>query len=353
MNKRVQIRNAFLVAAVIFLLLVGLFLFVSSYLTFHDKEMNKELEIPLEEESTSSEKSVQIINPDSNSRPIAVMINNHDTARPYHSGLQDAYVIYEMIAEGGYTRYMALFKDKATERIGSVRSSRPYFLDYALEHDAIYVHWGWSPQAESDIATLGISNINGLIYDGKYFYRDHTLGVPLEHTGFTSMSLIQNAIGRLQYRKTSTQKSLLDYSPTSLDYSTYPDVLAAMHIHIPYSSIVKTSYIYDPTNQVYLRYVNNEVHRDYVTKKPYTFKNIILYQVANMAIDSYGRQTLDNIKKGTGYYISLGMAVPITWEKSARGAQTIYRLTDGTPLQVNDGNTFIQIQPLNQKYEIS
>ena len=353
MNKGMQIRNVFLMSIVLFLLIVCIFHFVSYYLYFHEEKINEELELSLEEEQTPLEKKLQIMNPDSNSRPIAVMINNHDTARPYHSGLQDAYVIYEMIAEGGYTRNMALFKDKATERIGSVRSSRPYFLDYVLEHDAIYVHWGWSPQAESDIATLGIANINGLTYDGKYFYRDHTLGVPLEHTGFTSMSLIQNAIGRLKYRKTTTEKSLLGYSVASLDYSTYPSVLAATHIHIPYSSMVKTSYIYDSTTQVYFRYVNNEVHSDYVTKEPYTFKNIILYQVANKALDSYGRQTLDNINKGTGYYISLGMAVPITWEKSARGAQTIYRLTDGTPLQVNDGNTFIQIQPLSQQYEIS
>ena len=82
------------------------------------------------------------------------MINNLNEARPYQSGLQDAYIVYEMIVEGGITRMMALFKDQNTSRIGPVRSSRHYYLDYALENDAIYVHFGWSPQAQTDISRL-------------------------------------------------------------------------------------------------------------------------------------------------------------------------------------------------------
>ena len=113
------------------------------------------------------EKKLKIVDLSSNTRPYAVMINNHPSARQNHAGLQDAYLIYEMIVEGGMTRYMAVFKDKDTAKIGSVRSSRHYFLDYAMENDAMYVHWGWSPQAQSDISTYGINNINGLKYEGK------------------------------------------------------------------------------------------------------------------------------------------------------------------------------------------
>lgn len=112
---------------------------------------------------------MKIVDLSSNTRPYAVMINNHPSARQNHAGLQDAYLIYEMIVEGGMTRYMAVFKDKDTAKIGSVRSSRHYFLDYAMENDAMYVHWGWSPQAQSDISTYGINNINGLTYEGNTF----------------------------------------------------------------------------------------------------------------------------------------------------------------------------------------
>src|SRR5574344_6112 len=122
---------------------------------------------------------VTIVNEKSNSRPIAVMINNHPDARVNHAGLQDAYMVYEIIVEGGLTRYMALFKDAQTARIGSVRSSRHYFLDYAMENDAIYTHFGWSPYAESDIYKYGINNINGMV-DGDAFWRDYSLNVDLE-----------------------------------------------------------------------------------------------------------------------------------------------------------------------------
>ena len=85
---------------------------------------------------------LKIVDEDSKTRPIAVMINNNHQAWP-HAGLADAYITYEIIAEGGITRMMAVFKDKDTAKIGSVRSARPYYLDYALENDAIYVHYGW------------------------------------------------------------------------------------------------------------------------------------------------------------------------------------------------------------------
>ena len=97
-------------------------------------------------------------------------------------------------------------------------------------------------------------------------------------------------------------------------------------------------------------------HTDYVTKEQYTFKNIITYQVRNFDLNDgsgKGTQDLDNIGSGEGYYISEGYAVPITWEKTSRSAQTIYKFKDGTPLKVNDGNTFIQIQPSGMNLTIS
>ena len=97
-------------------------------------------------------------------------------------------------------------------------------------------------------------------------------------------------------------------------------------------------------------------HTDYVTKEQYTFKNIITYQVDNYTLndgENKGRQELENIGSGTGYFISGGYAVPITWEKSSRSSQTKYYYESGEELIVNDGNTFIQIQPEGQKLEIS
>ena len=103
-----------------------------------------------------------------NDRPFAVMIDNHSDAWP-QAGLKDAYMIYEIIAEGGETRLMALFKGVDVKKIGPVRSARHYFIDYAMENDAIYTHFGQSPQAQSDIKKFSINDINGIEEDGTTF----------------------------------------------------------------------------------------------------------------------------------------------------------------------------------------
>lgn len=297
---------------------------------------------------------LKIMDIDSKSRSYAVMINNHSQARAHHAGLQDAYLIYEIIVEGGLTRYMALFKDQETAKIGSIRSSRHYFLDYAMENDAIYVHWGWSPQAQGDISTYKINNINGLTGEGTYFYRDKTLNVSREHTGFTTMEMLKKAANKYGYRTTSDAKPLLNYQIEELNVDDFNDKIPANTVSIKYSSSITDKYVYDTENKVYKRYVNNKEHVDDITKKQYTFKNIITYQVSNSTIsgDDKGRQTLNNIGKGTGYYITGGYAVKINWEKTARDSKTVYTYLDGTPLKVNDGNTFIQIQPKNQTLKI-
>ena len=305
-------------------------------------------------EQVTNKSKIKIIDENSNSRPYAVMINNHPSARAHHAGLQDAYEIYEMIVEGGMTRYLALFKDQSTAKIGSVRSARPYYLDYVLENDAIYVHWGWSPQAESDISTLGINNINGLTWEGTYFYRDLSLNVSLEHTGFTTMEMLKNATTKLNYRSTTNQKALLNYTADPVDLSSKENSEEAKTVVITYSNSVTDKYIYDSDNGYYLRFVNNKEHVDDITKNQYHFKNIITYQVDNDTItaDEKGRQTLYNTGTGEGYYITNGYAVKIKWSKTSRDAQTKYTYLDGTEIDVSDGNTFIQIQPKGEELSI-
>ncbi len=307
------------------------------------------------DDSKEEVKKIQIVDEDSKSRPIAVMINNIGTARKYHAGLQDAYMVYEMIVEGGLTRLMAVYKDADTARIGSIRSARHYYLDYALENDAIYVHWGYSEYAQNDITKLKVNNLNGLVYGDKYFWRDKDLPVSSEHTAYTSMELIKKGIKKLGYRTETNKGTLLKYSADNIDLKNMEGAIPASTVSIPYSSSVTTEYVYDSENQVYKRSVNKTAHTDYETKKQYTAKNIITYQVDNYTIDgdAKDRQELNNIGSGDGYYISNGYAIPIHWSKSSRTARTKYTLTNGQELVVNDGNTYIQIQPDNQKLTIS
>lgn len=297
-------------------------------------------------------KEVKIVNTKTTSRPYAVMINNAGVARKLQSGLQDAYIIYEIIVEGGLTRYMALFLDQTTERIGSVRSARHYYLDYALENDAIYVHHGQSPQAQSDFSSLNIDRI--VADNSKTGWRDKTLDVASEHTLFTSIEKLNNGLGKK--RITREKDLLLNYSADEINLQEMSGAIPANNIKIKYSDSVTSSYEYDSEAKVYKRSVNNKTHKDYVTGKQYTFKNIIAYDVNNYTLndsENKGRQGIDNIGSGTGYYITNGYAIPITWEKSKRDSQTIYKDKNGNEITVNDGNTFIQIYPTDGEIKLS
>lgn len=350
LNKSFQKNSKIWIGGILItLIIIGVGIFF-----FFNREMKK---TPTENEpivdpspSIVPEKKLQIIDLDSNSRSIAVMINNIKTVWGYQSGLQDAYLVYEMIVEGGYTRLMAIYKDKSTERIGSVRSSRPYYLDYVLENDATYVHFGGSDQALSDINSLGIQNINFLSSQG--YWRDRSLNLATEHTAYTSMEKINEQVSKKGYRSTTTTTPLFNYSKDEIELSAFENSQVANKIYIEYSGSRNTSFEYDSEEKVYKRFQNNNKHIDYVTKEQYTAKNIITYQVENYSLDSYGRQALKNIGKGKGYYISNGYAIEITWEKESRSGKTIYKYLNGTEIKVNDGNTYIQIQPINKKLTI-
>lgn len=297
------------------------------------------------------EKKLQILDLESKTRPIAVMINNHKSAQPYQTGLNDAYLVYEMVVEGGITRMLAVFKDKDTTQIGTVRSSRPYYLDYVQENDAIYVHFGWSEEAEQAIKDLKINNINGL-YDGS-FWRDNSLDVGTEHTVYTSMDKLNSTITSKGYSTTSTKDTLLNYSIDEIDLSKMDGAIKADNVKITYSSYQVNDFKYDNVNKVYSKISNGDKRVDYITKQPFTTKNIITYKLDTYNITDYGHKEIKNVGSGEGYYISNGYAVPITWEKTSESAQTVYKYKNGTEINVNDGNTYIQIQPTGQNLEIN
>lgn len=277
-----------------------------------------------------------------NVRPIALMIDNDtDAARP-QIGLEDAYMVYEIVVEGRATRFMALFKDFDLEKVGPVRSSRHYFLDYAQEHDAIYAHAGWSPKAAKDISALGINNINGVAADGASFWRDNTYDKTW-HNLYTSTQKLSSRADEKNYRRT-TESNMPNYK--ELD-ETPTGGTAVSSISIPYANFYTVGYEYDEENKVFVRYVNGKTH-DSQTGDAITTKNIIMYTLENVNLpdtEDKGRQDLKNIGSGTGYYFSDGQAVEINWKKSSREAKTEYTLSDGTPLELNPGNTFIQIVP--------
>jgi len=328
-------------------------------------EEKDENEVPEQQQSDEEEKSeeeseekeqekptLQIYDLDSNERPIGLMIDNESGAWP-HAGLQDAFLIYEMIIEGGQTRLFALFKDKNTSMIGPIRSARHYYIDYALENDSIFTHFGYSPQAYDDLNELDIDNISGTQSDGSAFWREEPLGS--YHNVFTSISKLQSRINSKGYDNTTDYGSLLNYSIEEVNLNEKENYIIANNIKITYSSSHYVTYEYDSEEKVYKRSMRGESHVDRITDEQYTVKNIIVYKVRNYDLNDgsgKGRQGLDNIGDGTGYYITNGYAIPITWEKTSRTGRTIYEYQAEEEIHINDGNTFIHLQPLYKNLDI-
>lgn len=334
-SKRKKKKSGKLFLGFLFLLVLGAWGYYFAMPASKQEKLKKNIKL-------KTESKIQIVDIKSKTRPYAVMIDNHDTAK--HAGLQESYLNYEIIVEGGLTRIMAIFKDKNTSLIGPIRSSRHYFLDYAMENDAIYSHFGWSERAQSDISSLGINNMNGITNASKSYWRDNNIAAP--HNVYTNIENLSSGADKLGYSKESSNWLLLDYSEKAIDLSTKEEATIANNININYSYYHDTSYAYDNEAKVYKRYMNDKEHKDKVTGEIYTAKNIIIEKISNHSFDSYGRQDLENIGTGDGYYITNGYAVPITWSKESRNAKTKYTYKDGTKLEVNDGNTWIQIQPI-------
>ena len=265
-------------------------------------------------------------------------------------GLQQAYMVYEIIAEGGETRLMAMFKGTNAEKIGPVRSARHYFLDYAMENDAIYAHFGESPQAASDIKKFSINEIDGIAEDGTTFRRVKDKAAP--HNAVTDIAKLIESAKNKKFRMTSNKESVLNYV---VDEVNLKEGQGAISVTIPHSQLQTVKYVYDAENKVYARYARGKEQKDWDTKQIVTTKNIIITFCDNYTLtdkENKGRQGLKNIGTFDGYYITNGRAIKIKCTKNARDEQTTYKDLEGNEINVNDGNTFVNICPTNAKVVI-
>lgn len=347
-KKKMKNSTKFIILLLLIIAIAGGILayqiFTGNNSTLNNEENKEVASEPEPESEPEPVKQVQIYK--GNDRPIAVMIDNHNGAWP-QAGLNNAYMVYEIIVEGGETRLMALFKGQNLATIGPVRSSRHYFLDYAMENDAMYVHYGWSPQAQSDISKFGINNINGITESSDIFWRSKEKSSP--HNAVTSTEKILKSANAKKYRTTSTKESVLNYTTDEVELTSET---VANKVVIPHSDLQKVSYEYDAENKVYKRYARNKAQNDWTTGEAVKTKNIIITLCDNYTLsdgENKGRQGLKNIGTFNGYYITNGKAIKIQCTKSDRSSQTVYKDLDGNIINVNDGNTFVHICPTSAK----
>ena len=275
-------------------------------------------------------------------RPIAVMIDNEINARP-QSGLDSAEIIYEIPVEGNITRYMGIYHHLPSEKIGPVRSARPYFIDKALEFGAIYVHCGGSPQALKDLSTLNVDAFNDL-KGTPVFWRSTDRKMP--HNLYTNTKYMRE----VSETKKLENKSAPEYFKFSDDFSM-PDGAYQKKILINYSGYYKVSYLYNEEEKVYYRFINDTPMQDKETKNDIKATNIIIEKVGIKVIDNVGRLQLNNIGKNRGYFLTGGRLIEIEWQKDSRGGKTVYRDLKGNEIELNKGITWIQVVSVNTKID--
>ena len=337
--KEILKNKKLIIALVVLIIIAGGIL---AYKIVNNKSNEQEVSTFEEQPEEQVERNENIKIFSGTQRPIAVMIDNHSGAWP-QAGLNKAYMVYEIIVEGGETRLMALFKGADVDKIGPVRSSRHYFLDYALENDAIYVHYGWSPQAKKDITKLSVNNINGITESTSAFRRVSDKKAP--HNVATDTSNILKIAQNKGYRTTSNSQSVLKYSENEIELENGTQ---AKKVTIPHSNLQTVTYTYNEQEKTYSRAARGKAQTDWDSKQAITTKNIIVEFIENYDLNDgsgKGRQGLNNIGTYDGYYITNGKVIKITCTKSDRNKKTVYKDENGNEIEVNDGNTWVNICP--------
>ena len=283
----------------------------------------------------------------SKSRPVAVMINNLKASMP-QEGISYADIIYECIVEGAQTRLLALSLDYTSVPVfGSVRSSREYFLDFAANHDAIYVHAGASDEAYRQIKSRKVANLDGVnMYLPDTFYRDEERRkvMAYEHTLMTSGEKIKSGIEYKKYRTELKDNYASPFTFTEFDEVRVPEGDDARYLSVKYSKAYTPYYIYNEENRVYERYQFDAAHTDNTTGNQLAFDNIIIiYCSTYNTNDKYGHYNVTSVGDGEGYYISQGKAEEIKWKKPAADTPISFYTVGGDELIINRGKTFIQV----------
>ena len=283
-------------------------------------------------------------------RPVAIMINNIRIATP-QEGISYADVMYECIVEGAQTRLLMLVSDyESLPTVGSVRSSREYYLDFAANHNAIYVHAGGSTQAYAEIGSRGVDNIDGVndgSVSGKCYWRDtwRMNNMGYEHSLMTSGEKIAEGI---DIKKYSTE--LVDGFDSPLDFVEYgtvktPDGGDATYLRVTYSGAHRPYFEYNESDSLYYRWqFLGDKHIDNGNGEQLAFTNVIvLYCPTVNTGDSYGHMDVTTTGSGEGYYLTMGKYEKITWKKTDEDSPVKLYNESGDELLINRGKTFFQI----------
>lgn len=287
-----------------------------------------------------------------NTRPIAVMTPNESSALP-HYNLSKASIIYEANVEGRMTRMLAVYEDwEDLEKIGNVRSLRLYFGYWAMEWDALLVHFGGPFFIDDFIARSDVHNINGAKGDDAAFFRTTDRKAP--HNAYASGAGIKTVAEKkgysLSYRGLADENHYQfapKANPNTL--TQYPDAKDATYIDMSSCYPLTRCYFeYNEEDGLYYRYqhlsgASDGPHMDQVTGEQLTFKNIL---VQNTYYEELGEGYLAfqcNDTTRDGWYFTNGKGIHVTWKKTSDFGATRYYDDNGNEIILNTGKTMVCI----------
>lgn len=272
-----------------------------------------------------------------NPKLVAVMVENHFESWP-QSGVAAARVVYEAPLEGNITRFLLLFtEDQEVEKVGPVRSARPYYLDWLLEYGTPqYMHVGGSPDALQRISTEGINNLNEF-NRGWYYWRDTGRYAP--HNTYTSSQLWQDALDSYQEQ----------YTTTSFQGWTFGDIAACTEqcmqkIQIPYATgnTYTASWTYVSSTEQYLREQAGSADVD-TDGAQIVADTVIIQSVDSRVLDSAGRLEINTVGKGEVRVFQKGTMIVGEWKKESVSQRTIFYDAYGEEIVLNPGKIWVQI----------
>ncbi|MDO5539877.1 MAG: DUF3048 domain-containing protein [Eubacteriales bacterium] len=283
-------------------------------------------------------------------RPMGIMINNIINAMP-QAGIANAEVIYEAPVEGAITRLLGIFEDYELEKIGPVRSCRDYFIDFAMEFDAFYTHYGQAVYAFDLLNSDMVDNISGLEYQeaaGKIngyageeiFYR--TNDRPAPHNAYTSYEGLQKALEKKEYNtelddeyeghfKFAADGEVITYSDGTAEY-----IEPSLYSNKPY-------FEYDSETEQYKRFQYGDAQIDELTGRQLAYDNVIIQYCEIEPYDDNGYLNVNTNSGGEAILFTKGTYQNAVWEKDTDWGPARYYDAQGNEIAINQGKTWICI----------
>lgn len=279
-------------------------------------------------------------------RPVLATINNHPLARP-QSGIAQADIVYEFLAEGNMTRLAALFQSEMPDQIGPIRSARDYFIYLADGMDAFYIAHGYSPDALDLLRSGTVDHVNGMQHDGTLFLRSRERRAP--HNSYISKDNVEKAFD--QTGAAGSISKVPQFSFLNPEESDKIGDMASSAV-VSYSSNPNfiSTYHYDPEKNRYYRSVNGIETVDTFNERRVELANILVMEMNHRTIDQEGRLAIDLQSGGKARLFHNGITREIEWE-NIDGFLT--PLENGLPVKLTAGKTWVHIMPSDPGIETS